>query len=431
MNPARALVLWFALAVTGCRPSPAAPTGSASAHPWRLLVDSPFSLVGESLYDVRVADLGGTPVIVHAACSDFPWPQGAHSYSLRPLVGDQVSADVIPASPVNEPVIKLLGVWGRYPNDVWLAYDQAPQPHRRLLQWNGARWREVPAPSTPMLDTSFDWYDSAKLITRKLDFSDAEPGQPFLFGQSGHPAPSFSGLKFPPTSPDDSTQSEVEFATLPSHELFLLHSLEWPAKHRTIVSLARSTAPAQGSVRELETGESVSAHLASGTLRGRAVVVALGDAVVGDEHTAFAYVADAESIAKLPALEPPSSPDAAGMWLAGDRLWARRGSTIFRTDGASWQKFAECPPSDDVYSARDGGLWSSSGARIFRFDEQGRAREVPFMTESSQESVIGVGLLPLSDDDVFVVAQSRDDESFLFRSKPMRSVLSCVEPRSR
>ncbi|MGC4088521.1 MAG: hypothetical protein QM756_11615 [Polyangiaceae bacterium] len=392
--------------------------------------------MAEGLYDARVEDLGGAVAIIHGSCGASRGSDAlgldARSFSVRPVRGDSFAEQPLPDSPASESDLEGLDVWGRFPNDVWLAYgaahENATEPTRRLLQWTGEAWRELRAPQRKQtLDRCFDWYDGAKLVTQTRSWPHLGLGTPFLFGASTHPAPTFAELNLPHDSHRDFHSDEVEFAMLPNHEVLLLHTTELSSKHQVVVSLARSKAPGQGSVEQLAAAQSVSAHLASGRLNGRPVVVAFGETLAKGVHTAFFHVADATSLTKLPALAPAGSGDELlQAWLAGDRLWVRRGALIWVTNGAQWQKIGSFPTSGALYPSDHGTLWGVDGdGHVLRFDEGGKPRPVPFLDAASRNTLSRVWLKTVGPKDVWAIALTERDEAFVFRSTPMRSILGC------
>ena len=460
-------VLLAATAATGCRPSgdkqpvtsstiqnqrieprnlpaPAANQGHrAKPRAWRLRDDSPFTLVAEGLRSANVTVIDGTSLVYAEAC-DAPPParpfdrDRSRSFSVWEVSGDHF-APAIPNSPATEGGIT--AAFGHWPSDFWLRFGRRREPHgaqHQFFHWDGGTWQTIdvgPTEKGVEPQEIFDWYEGTKVVAqiKKWHYSVSYAVEPFVvWGQTAHQPPDFSALEFPRDPGREQQMTHIEYAALPTHELFVAHELETRSSGRTTITIAHSTQSGEILLeRVLDEPGSSSVAFVGGRLGPRNVVVAWGDLVRFGRHRPWMQLYDGKSSTRLPMPEPVDRRAwLVAVWLAGGQLWAQfdfAHPKIWHFDGISWKAFARIDSEVSVELAsatEDGSLWSAGGPDLFRFDQDGRKMDVPFLAEPTKELLL-FRLVATAPDDLWLIVAAEGEEDLIFRTKKMTSILAC------
>ncbi|MEO6601615.1 MAG: hypothetical protein ABIQ16_17195 [Polyangiaceae bacterium] len=412
----------------------------AKARTWRLREDSPFTLVAEGLKSqTDVATLGKTNVLYTAPCTWAPQSPTDHpdSFVLRAVEGDHFALP-LPDSPpgVSGGGVTLLGRW---PAQVYFRFSVAPLhpgAQYQFIHWDGRQWQTIPTdPARHGLEPFdiFDWYDGASLVTQteKWHYTVTYRVEPFLvWGKSSHIPPDFSTLAFPKDERHEEGGGDIQYATLPTHELFVLNTLTTYDFRRTTVTVAYSTRAGALVLDKVVSMDhaAVMSQFSTGRLGQRDVVVAWGYLERFGKRHSWLQLYDGASSAKLPVPEAGEHQEGfADVWLAGGKLWARGGnrSKIWQFDGTSWSAFAQVEPGAELaWSAEDGSLWGVYLPALFRFEKDGRRAEVPFLAEPTKE-FFGYRLFAAAPDDIWLFVGAAGNEELVFRTKKMTSILAC------
>lgn len=414
------------------------------SRPWRLAPASPLHLVAEGLRDASVHRVGAATVVRSTPCAADTTPGAALSlrFSLRSVDGDSFGTALASSPPiVSRPHgLKVAGTW---PANLFVLLPYArnsepfgPRDEAALLQWDGKNWGEILAPearrraSFSVPSDVLDWDDRSALVVQSVPRSAGAPVvEPFLaLGQRTRPVPNFSSVSFP--KPLGTPLISIKFAALSTHEIFLLHEAQLANGQQTVVSLARSSAVAEGI--SLETVLSTPGHshveLASGKLGDKEVMVVWGETSRAGSSKPLLRVYDATSQLHFDrALDVPASSDTVQRaWLGGGKLWLQRGRRVTSFDGHAWKPFATLPEvGQELYAVPNSDTsWTIQGTKLLQYDAGGRATEIPFLvgTENLPRPQL---LVPIDKGDVWVVAMTPERESLLFRTKPMKEVIAC------
>lgn len=408
---------------------------------WRLRDDSPFHLVAEGLHEALLTRLDDTMLITAAPCSSVSYQTGAppraFSRSLYAAQGDHFSA--LPNSPpFSGRRVSGASASGHWPDDVWLTYGfsrESAGAEEQFHRWDGQRWHTIEtAPfNVRALEPHriFDWFDGAKLVARAGHWYESVSYQvhvePFLvWGKTSHRPPDFSAVQFPWYREDQNVR--VYYDASPSHEVFVTHILTKERPDRTTITIARASAA--GDVRAetvLDTAGFADAQVALGRWGKRDVALAWGDTLVslssGLERP-WIKLFDGTSWQPFPIPGPPVSQDALGkLWLADERIWARRGDFVWRFSDEKWVKHAHVPQSAPLSDVLPGGnMWTTYATTVTRLDEQGVPNAVPLVDDPPRDFGV-VSVQALGVDDVWLRAYD-GFEDLVFRTKPMQ-LLAC------
>jgi len=424
------------LAARSSSPEASQPVHRLRPRPWHLQSDSPFNLVAEGLRTAYPIVLDQTTLILSTPCSARPSPVRLPTTSIRVVHGDTFAANALPDAPM--PVGRTTETAtpvGHWPADVWVQFDferEDPRPSRQYVHWTGARWQPLEAKPFDTADLEdaedklepimlFDWYDGAKLVARTAHwwYSAKYLVEPFLVsGRTSHPPPDFSKLPFSIPSKQFAYTS-VTYAALPTHELFVAFATQ------SSVSIARTTESGDMRQETVAGGENI--RFSSGRLNHKDVVVAWGSR--GADLWLRAY--DRVSSVQLPTPGPVRAAlgDLNDVWFAGDWLWANRNSVIWRFDGRAWSKFATTKKGTEVRAVpEDGTLWGHLDNEVMYFDQDGNEHPIPFLLDAKALIAISA-ILPAARDDIWITATTNDPdqnmETLIFRTKKMKSILSC------
>jgi hypothetical protein len=411
---------------------------------WRLREDSPFTLVAEGLRSAGVTAIDETALVYAEPC-DWPAPTG----SLEKVRGESLSvwevrddhfARPIPNSPTTASMYGAVAS-GHWPNDFWLRFARAGEQRGaqyQFVHWDGGKWQAIDTgPSEKGLEPYeiFDWYDGTKVVAQiqKWHESVTYAVAPFLVrGQTAHQPPDFSTLKFPREPGREQQRTQIQYAALPTHELFVAQRLDKQDSGHTTITVAYSTQSGEIMLdRVLDKPGNSTAAFVSGRLGPRDVIIAWGDLERFGQHRPWLQLYDGRSSTKLPVPEPADlhSPLVA-VWLAGGRLWAQFGyapSKIWNFEGTSWKMFARVDSDVSVSLApvtQDGSLWGARGPDLFRFDKDGKQVSVPFLAAPAKELLL-FRLVATAPNDVWLVVTAEGQENLIFRTKKMTSILAC------
>ena len=408
---------------------------------WRLRDDSPFQLVAEGLHNAFGTRLDDTFVIAAAPCGSQDQPVSAppqpFSRVLYGAEGDHFSA--LPASPTfSARRVSGVSISGHWPSDVWLAYGFSRETAGALEQfhqWDGRRWHTIETAPLQRRRLEphriFDWFDGTKLVAQAGHWYESVTYQvkvePFLvWGKSSRSPPDFSSAQFPWYREDQNVR--VSYDASPNHEVFATHILTKEGPARTLVTIARASAT--GEVRAetvLDAPGYADGHIALGRWGERDVAIAWGDTLVSQAsglQRPWIKLFDGTSWKPFAIPGPQASQDGLSrLWLADQRIWARRGDTVWQFVDKQWLKHARVPqwaPLSDVIPG--GTMWTTQPKSVTRLDEQGISHPVPFVDDPPSNFTLG-GVQALSADDIWLWAQD-GNEVLLFRTKPMH-LLAC------
>ncbi len=408
----------------------------AKSRSWQLSPDSPFTLVAESLREAEVSLLDRTTIVSAAPCGS-KGEASESSSAVRAVLGDHFGT-ALPDAPGLVGRVLRGGTWfGHWPSDVWLRYGfprAEPGPQSQFFHWDGGRWQTIPASPEKSLepDQIFDWYDGAKLVaqTQYWHYTVSYAVEPFLiWGQTTHPAPDFSQIPFPRDIHHELQLTNIRYAVLPTHEVFVAHRLSPHDFGHTQITIAFATRAGKIVVDPvIDSAGAGNAQLTTGRLGQRDVVVAWGDLELNGRHSSWFRSYDGESGVTLPAPGPPFDKDGLlEVWFAGGQLWATRGNppVVWRFDGSRWLRFAQLRAGTQLAPVvEDGSLWGVYGQEVLRYDAAGTEHRVPFLSDEQMPPYVA-RLVAAAPDDIWLIANGEHDESLLFRTKKMTSILAC------
>jgi hypothetical protein len=428
-------------APVGSRPATSVVPGrgvSPRPRSWRLAPNSPFHLVAEGLHDAELITLGQHQVLCSRACSGV-----GQSLSLWLVEGETFAEHALPDSPAvstEHGGARGYAIAGTWPNNLVVLVKNAHKPddpsgrEGALLQWNGSRWNEMklslpltpPAQHLPYLPYALlPWHDGAVLVaqSRRGERHGVEPF--FVVGRTSQPAPDFSRLEFPPES-EELPSSHVDYGTLATGEPFVLHHALFRRTRRSIVSLARSTKA--GAVRldtVIDVAHSVDFQFVTGQLDSRSVLVVYGENILGRTYQPWLRIYDATSEIEFgPAAKLAPGRDPVGFWLAGDKLWLHRGEAILRLDPDGWHNHAKLPAAAAVAPVPgSAAFWANEQGKASFFDETGTRHDVPWLTGEGQPIVAEIKAFGTHD--IWLTARTDEGESLVFRTRTMKSLLTC------
>jgi hypothetical protein len=416
------------------------PLRPLKARPWRTHPESSFQLVGEGLRGADVQVLSGRTVVHAWQCGDEPRvvdERPALHLVLWSVEGDQFGRP-LPSTPavVVDPNERLqLG--GTWPYDLFALFRGArgvapfsPPEEGVLLRWDGQRWSESLPPAARqdgMVPVQLlPWWDGTALVGRRANLSTVSVGPPSfaVLGQSSHVPPDFSKVTFP--KPPGRASAVLTYAALPTHELFVVNVSR--VGSRSIASLARSNLAGQVTIDTLlDSPTSLQTRVDVGKLGGRDVVAVALEPLAPRTSGPLLRLYDASGALDFgPALQPPTRQEPI-QWLrfGGGKLWWGRGTRTSCFDGSAWRPCGKLAAEQVAYPAADGpGSWSMLGSRLMKLDESGQPQDVPFLTDAEGKLAIK-RIVPVAGEDVWLVAETPERESLLFRSRPMQGRLGC------
>lgn len=428
-------------------PAPAPAPSGVSARPparvalprsWRVEERSPFHLVGEQLRGARFRGVDltvlseGRTVISTRECASSATP----TLTFRAVDAD-VFTPPIPAVPLlDDGEQRVSGYW---PGGLMVLFPHAREPSRReagaLMRYDGTKWREILAPNerpSTFWTQPFDvlpWFDGAFLVAQTWPPQDwGAKVLPFLLeGKSSRPVPDFSVLNFPKEQIGHAA-AIVKYGSLSTHELFVLHRAIFMKSNREIVALARSSAAGDIKLETLlDTPTGAFCGLASGRLGDREVMVVWMDRihVLGRVHHPLLRVYDTSGPVELGAgFDLPRGGPVKWVWLAGGKLWLRRGKEVLRFDGGVWSKFLSLPTEQPlIHEVQSGHLWSLESGKPVYYDAAAERHEVPWLV--GEQLPVVRDIVAVSRDDVWLVAETAEQESLVFRTKAMKDLLTC------
>ena len=459
MRWARLLCSGTVLAALACRPAASAPAARvvasspakvaiapteappplppAKARTWRMSPDSPFFLVGENLKGAGVQQLGARTVVHAWRCGDDPRVidgRPALHLNLWNVEGDRFSSPLPTAPPVVVAPGERPQLAGRWPSDLHVLFsgardtsDDSPQDQGVLLHWDGRAWSEnlPPAERNATIPAQLlPWWDDAALVGRRMHFATASLGPPSfaVVGRTKHVPPDFSKAIFP--KPRGLPSVTVTYAVLPTQEAFVLNITS--ASGRSIASLGRASADGEIAIDTLlDIRGSLSGRLATGKLGERDVVAVALEPVTPSAGGPKLSLFDRRGRVDLSeAFNLPASPELIRTFtFAGGKLWLSRGRQVYCSEGAALHPCGKLPTYQEVYPASD-GAWSGVGSRLTKLEPTGELREVPFV-EGAEGKLMLWAVVPIAADDVWLVAETPERESLLFRTKPMLARLGC------
>lgn len=408
---------------------------------WRLRDDSPFQLVAEGLHNAVATRLEDTLIISAAPCSSRDDQAGAHpqsfSRSLYAAQGDHFSA--LPDSPpFSGRRVSGWGISGHWPSDIWLTYGfgrESDGATEQFHQWDGQRWHTI---ETAPFNVSglephriFDWFDGTKLVAQAGHWYESVSYrvrvEPFrVWGKTSHRPPDFSSVQFPRYRAAENVH--VYYDVSPSHEVFVTHVLTKEKPDGTVVTVARAnTAGEIHAETVLDTPGFADGHVALGRWGERDVAIAWGETLLSlssELERPWLKLFDGTSWKPFPIPGPPASRDSLSkLWIADERIWARRGDVIWRFANDKWVKHARVHQSAPLSDVLPGGtMWSTYVATLTRIDEHGASHTVPLVDDPPRDFGL-VGVVAMGVDDIWVRAYD-GDEILFFRTKPMQ-LLAC------
>lgn len=428
-----------ARSISAQRPSPDRQR-SPKARSWRSNPESAFHLVAEGLRGADVQVLGDRTVVQAWKCGDDPRvveDRPALHLDLWSVEGEHFGRPLPSTPPVVVDPNERVQLAGRWPFELFALFRGAralapfsPPDEGVLLRWDGRDWSER-LPSAARQDGMvpvqlMPWWDDAALVGRRANLSTVSVGPPSfaVLGRSSHVPPDFSQATFP--KPPGRASVILTYAALPTHEVFVLHVSR--VGSRSIASLGRSTSAGQVTIDTLlDSPTSLQTRLEVGRLGGRDVAAVSVEPLAPRVSRALLRLYDANGPLEFgPTFTLPAAQESIQeLRFGGGMLWLGRGARTRCFDGSVWRTCATLAADQIAYPAADGrGSWSMLGSRLLRLDELGQARDVPFL-DGAEGKVAVQRIVPVAGDDVWLVAETPERESLLYRSRPMQARLSC------